>query len=47
MNTRSTTNPISLHDVTDPEHHPYIYDGDGNNGIEIYFEIEESRQTYL
>ena len=46
MNTRSTTIPISLHDVIDPERHPCIYEGDGNNGIDIYFENEESRLTY-
>jgi hypothetical protein len=47
MNTRTTTDPISLRDVPDPDHHPCIYEGDGDNGIEIYFESEEYRQTYM
>jgi hypothetical protein len=47
MNTRTTTDPISLRDVPDPDHHPCIYEGDGDNGIEIYFESEENRQTYM
>ena len=46
MNTRTTTDPI-LHNVTDPDRHPCIYAGDGDNGIEIYFDNEENRQPYL
>jgi hypothetical protein len=33
--------------VSDPEDHPCVYDGDGDNGLEIYFESEENRQAYL
>ena len=44
---RTTTDPISLVEVTDPENHPCVYDGDGENGLEIYFENEENRQIYL
>lgn len=44
---RTTTDPISLHDVPNPEQHPCVFEGDGDNGIEIYFENEENRQTYL
>ncbi len=44
---RTTTDPISLHDVPNPEQHPCLFEGDGDNGIEIYFENEENRQTYL
>ncbi len=29
MHIRSTLDPISLHDVPDPEHHPCLYKGDG------------------
>lgn len=47
MNTRTTTDPISLQDVPDPENHPCLYEGDGDNGITIYFENEHNRQTYL
>jgi hypothetical protein len=44
---RTTTDPISNQDVPDPEAHPCVYDGDGDNGLEIYFESEENRQAYL
>lgn len=44
---RTTTDPISLHDVPNPELHPCVFEGDGDNGIEIFFENEENRQTYL
>lgn len=47
MNTRTTTDPISLNEVHDPKNHPCVYEGDGDNGIEIYFENEENRQEYL
>ena len=47
MNIRTTTDPISLHDVPDFEEHPCLYEGDGENGIEIYFENEANKQTYL
>ena len=44
---RTTTDPITLHDVPNPEQHPCVFEGDGDNGIEIYFENEQNRQTYL
>ena len=47
MHIRTTTDPISLHEVQDPEHHPCVYEGDGENGLEIYFESEEHKQMYL
>jgi hypothetical protein len=47
MHIRSTTDPITLRDVPDPDHHPCVYDGDGVNGLEIYFENEENRRAYL
>ena len=47
MITRTTTDPISLKEVIDPENHPCVYEGDGDNGIEIYFENEAHRQEYL
>lgn len=37
MNIRTTTDPISLRDISNPESHPCVYDGDGDNGLEIYF----------
>ena len=47
MNIRTTTDPITLRDVADPEHHPCLYEGDGDNGVEIYFESEETKRQYL
>ncbi|MDQ7015507.1 MAG: hypothetical protein Q9N68_03930 [Gammaproteobacteria bacterium] len=47
MHIRTTTDPITSREVTDPEHHPCLYDGDGVNGLEIYFENEKNKQIYL
>ncbi len=47
MNIRTTTDPISMKDVPNPETHPCIDEGDGDNGIEIYFENEKNREEYL
>lgn len=44
---RTTTDPIFLREVPDPENHPCVYDGDGDNGLEIYFENDENRRIYL
>jgi len=44
---RTTTDPISAHDFPNPEDHPCVYEGDGENGLEIYFENEANRQAYL
>jgi hypothetical protein len=44
---RTTTDPISLREVPDPENYPCVYDGDGDHGLEIYFENEENRRIYL
>ena len=47
MNIRTTTDPITLREVIDPESHPCLYEGDGDNGVEIYFENEETKRLYL
>ena len=47
MHIRTTLDPISLHEVPDPEHHPCLYEGDVENGLEIYFENEENRKIYM
>ena len=44
---RTTTDPMTLHDVPDPEHHPCLFEGDGENGVEIYFESEQTRHDYM
>ena len=38
MHIRTTTDPISLRDVPNPELHPCLHEGDSVNGLEIYFE---------
>jgi hypothetical protein len=35
MHIRTTTDPITLHDVPDPDNHPCLYEGDGENGLGI------------
>ena len=47
MNIRTTTDPITGREVTDLETAPRVYEGDGENGIEIYFENDEDRRIYL
>ena len=47
MHIRVTTDPISLNDVNDPESHPCIYEGNGSDGLEIYFENETNRDQFL
>jgi len=47
MHIRTTTDPVSLRDVPDPENHPCLYDGDGDNGLEIYFENEANKEIYM
>jgi len=43
----STTDPVSLVDVQNPEAHPFVIEGNGDNALKIYFENEENKQTYL
>jgi len=47
MNIRTTTDPISLRDVTVSQNGPCIYEGDGENGVEIYFESDQTRNDYM
>jgi hypothetical protein len=43
----STTDPITGHDITNPEGHPFVVEGTGDNAIKIYFDDEASRRAYL
>lgn len=43
----STSDPISLHDVKNPEKHPYIIEGVGDSTIKIYFENEDNKREYM
>ena len=47
MHIRVTTDPITMKEVPSPQEHPCIYEGDGNDGLEIYFESEKTRKQYL
>ncbi|MDH5485238.1 MAG: hypothetical protein OEY43_08405 [Gammaproteobacteria bacterium] len=47
MHIRITTDPMTMKDISDPETHPCVYEGDGNDGLEIYFETEQSRDQYM
>jgi len=47
MHIRTTTDPINLREVANPESHPRVCQGDSNNSLEIYFENEEHRREYL
>lgn len=47
MHIRTTTDPITLNDVPNPESHPRLDEGDEVNGLEIYFETEENKQAYM
>ena len=46
MQIRTTTDPISLHEVDMGSPHLCLYEGDGENGLEIFFESEENLQSY-
>jgi len=39
--------PISWNEVTDLDSAYCVYDGDGDHGIEIFFESLQDQQTYL
>ena len=45
MNRHTTVDPISGHEVPNPETAPCVYDGGGYNGIEISFENEADRHS--
>jgi hypothetical protein len=47
MHIRTTIDPITLNEVPDPDDHPCLYEGDGVNGLEIYFESEQTRDAYM
>lgn len=43
----STTDPISLVDIKNPDLCPYIVEGSGQSAMKIYFESEANKQAYL
>ena len=47
MHIRVTTDPISLNEIADTTGHPCHYEGDGDNGLEIYFDNESNLNEFL
>jgi hypothetical protein len=43
----STIDPITMKDVTDLEHAPFVIEGEGDNALKIYFESEANKREYL
>jgi len=43
----STTDPITMNSISEPEDHPSIIEGKGNSAIRLYFESEDTRQIWL
>jgi hypothetical protein len=39
---RTTTDPMTLRDVTPLDLHPSLFEGDKENGLEIHFESEQT-----
>ena len=46
MNIRCTMDPISWREITNLDAAPCLYEGDGKNGTEIYFENEADLEIY-
>jgi hypothetical protein len=46
MNSRCTMDSLNWREVTNLDAAPYLYEGDGENGIEIYFENEADLEIY-
>ena len=44
---RTTTDPMTLNDVPPPDRHLSLLEGDSENGLQIYFESEDTRKEYL
>ena len=43
----TTRDPISMNDVTDLEHAPFVVEGSDDSALKIYFESEANKQEYL
>ena len=43
----STLDPISMRDVTDTDHAPFVIEGHGPDALKIYFENEANKAEYL
>jgi len=47
MHIRITTDPISQKEIHELSKHPCHYEGDGTNGLEIYFENQKNMDEFL
>ena len=43
----STLDPISMREVTDTDHAPFVIEGHGPDPLKIYFENETNKAEYL
>ncbi|MFA7387429.1 MAG: hypothetical protein WCZ87_07195 [Thiohalobacteraceae bacterium] len=42
----TTTDPISGKEVSDPENHPFLIEGEGEYALKMYFESEATKRAY-
>lgn len=42
-----TLDPVSLNDVADLDHAPFVLEGSGSGAMKIYFESEANKAEYL
>lgn len=42
-----TLDPVTLRDVSDLDHAPFVVEGSGSGEMKIYFESEANKQEYL
>ena len=43
----TTTDPITGREITNPEQHPFLVEGEGVYALKIYFESEATKLAYL
>jgi hypothetical protein len=43
----TTIDPVTGNRVTDLQRHPFVVEGEGIAAMKIYFESEDTKQTYL
>lgn len=43
----TTTDPVTGKEVSNPESHPFLVEGEGEYALKIYFESEATKRAYL
>lgn len=43
----TTTDPVTGKEVSNPETHPFLIEGEGEYALKIYFESEATKRAYL